>query len=307
MQLLFDNAVNEQIALNLGVGIELTAAQIAALSSDIIWLVEDVINGQKVLKPVVYLSQATLAAINGEGAKMTTGNNITINASGKMTNAGLIKAGNDIAATVTSDIANYGKIKAGRDISLVSTNGNIINAATVNRGGNGTTSFLDSIGEITAGGNANLNSANDINVIGSKITATNNVTLTAGNDVNIVTDIVHNHTELRAKRHEKTDDTVQNIRSEITAGTDLNLNSDNNTILQAATLDVGTALTEVYDKKGDKRSACGYLKKLSYTYTNKLITNSQYDPKYFYNATGKKFKTLSELIEYYNQKIGCGI
>jgi tetratricopeptide (TPR) repeat protein len=76
--------------------------------------------------------------------------------------------------------------------------------------------------------------------------------------------------------------------------------------------DVYTALTEVYDKKGDKRSACFYLRKMQEDYNKKIIPNPKYAPngigyKYFYNATHQKFRTLSELIEYYNQKIDCGI
>lgn len=76
--------------------------------------------------------------------------------------------------------------------------------------------------------------------------------------------------------------------------------------------DVYTALTEVYDKKGDKKSACFYLNKLQKDYNKKVVSNSKYAPngkgyKSYYNATGKKFKFFYELIEYYDNKIGCNI
>lgn len=76
--------------------------------------------------------------------------------------------------------------------------------------------------------------------------------------------------------------------------------------------DVYTALTEVYDKKGDKKSACFYLTKIQKDYDNKIKPKPKYSPdgqgyRNFYNATGKKFSTLGELIEYYNNKIGCNI
>ncbi len=220
MQALMDNAVIEMASLNLTVGMELTYAQIAALNSDIMWLVEDEINGQRVLKPVVYLAQATIDALNGEGAKIMAGNNVILTASNTLDNSGLILAGNDLSASVTNNITNYGKIKAGRDITLVSTNGDIINAATVNRAGSGSylVAFLSNQASIESGRDTTLNAANDINIVGSKIDATRNLTMTAGNDINVTTDVLHNHSEFHSKKRTEINDTVENIASIITAG-----------------------------------------------------------------------------------------
>ena len=65
---LMDNAAAEAARLGLTLGAPLTSAQIAALDQDIVWLVEQEINGQKVLVPVVYLSKATAARLAAEGA-----------------------------------------------------------------------------------------------------------------------------------------------------------------------------------------------------------------------------------------------
>jgi filamentous hemagglutinin len=81
MTILFDNAVREQSALSLTVGIELSAAQIKALSSDIIWLVEDEVDGQKVLKSVVYMAKATMDLLDGHGAQIAAGNDLSTTAS----------------------------------------------------------------------------------------------------------------------------------------------------------------------------------------------------------------------------------
>ncbi|WP_141766085.1 S-layer family protein, partial [Pseudomonas sp. HMSC75E02] len=55
---LMDNAIAYKDSLNLTVGVGLTAEQVAALTHDIVWLEEAVVNGEKVLVPVLYLAQA---------------------------------------------------------------------------------------------------------------------------------------------------------------------------------------------------------------------------------------------------------
>lgn len=59
MRGLMDNAAKQASVLGLVWGRPLTAQQQAALRSDIVWMVSTVVNGQTVLVPVVYLSQAT--------------------------------------------------------------------------------------------------------------------------------------------------------------------------------------------------------------------------------------------------------
>jgi hemolysin (fragment) len=51
MQALYDNAVSEKEDLKLSMGIALSKDQIAKLKKDIIWYVEEEIEGQKVLVP----------------------------------------------------------------------------------------------------------------------------------------------------------------------------------------------------------------------------------------------------------------
>lgn len=59
MRGLMDNAAGQAGALGLVWGQALTAEQVAALTSDLVWMVKTTINGKDVLVPVVYLSQAT--------------------------------------------------------------------------------------------------------------------------------------------------------------------------------------------------------------------------------------------------------
>lgn len=222
MTALFDNAVDEQIALALTVGIELTAAQIAALSKDIIWLVEDTINGQKVLKPVIYLASATMEALSGHGSQLLAVNDIDITAADNIISGGLIKAGNDMTATATNDITNTGKIEAGQDITITSTAGSVINKAVTQTSNNGTnyiTSFLQSIGIIKSGGNTTITANDNIENTASKIEAGGDLSLTATNgDVTVDTVTLHNKNVSQTKNAYSLDETVTHTASTLTAG-----------------------------------------------------------------------------------------
>ncbi|MDF3024191.1 MAG: hypothetical protein K0R10_1552, partial [Alphaproteobacteria bacterium] len=68
MQRLMDNGVNVAGALGLKYGEALTPEQAANLSTDMVWMVETEVMGQKVLAPVVYLSAATKAGFAGGAA-----------------------------------------------------------------------------------------------------------------------------------------------------------------------------------------------------------------------------------------------
>ncbi|MDE6224012.1 MAG: hypothetical protein K2M23_00890, partial [Alphaproteobacteria bacterium] len=78
MKALYDNATDVYEELGLKVGVALTEDQIAALHKDIIWYVEREINGEKVLVPELYLSQATLDAIDSNDGSKISGFNVGI-------------------------------------------------------------------------------------------------------------------------------------------------------------------------------------------------------------------------------------
>ena len=63
IQILLDNSIKAMEDLNLSIGVALTKEQINNLKNDIIWYVEEEINGIKVLVPKIYLSKETLASL----------------------------------------------------------------------------------------------------------------------------------------------------------------------------------------------------------------------------------------------------
>ncbi|WP_431112267.1 hemagglutinin repeat-containing protein [Variovorax paradoxus] len=158
----FDNDDDQYTALmNAGVtfakqyglrpGVGLSAAQMAQLTSDIVWLVEQTVtlpdgSTQRVLVPQVYV-RVRPGDIDGSGSLLSA-------------DATVIKS--------TGDLVNTGTI-AGR--TLVS-----IDAENVNN-----------LGGRIAGGSIGINARNDLNNIGASITARDAAVLTAGRDINIRT------------------------------------------------------------------------------------------------------------------------
>jgi filamentous hemagglutinin len=138
-------------AYGLRPGIGLTPAQMAQLTSDIVWLVEQTVTlpdgtTQQVLVPQVYV-RVQPGDITGSGSLLSA-DRMIIKGSGDLNNSGTI---------------------AGR--TLVSINADNIN----------------NLGGRIAGGNVTLDAKNDLNNIGGSITGANSVSLKAGHDINIET------------------------------------------------------------------------------------------------------------------------
>ena len=87
---------------------------------------EQIIAGQKVLVPVVYISSFNNYKL--EGGKIIAGKDINLNID-TLNNSGTIQAGENILLNATNSIENYsGTIKADEDISLIAKN-DIVNTS----------------------------------------------------------------------------------------------------------------------------------------------------------------------------------
>ncbi|MFA1750732.1 hypothetical protein [Xanthomonas campestris] len=158
-----------QLQLSMGVG--LTAAQAAALTQDIVWMVEQDYQGQKVLVPVVYLASNSLQ-LRGNGA-LIAGGNVELNATNAMSNQGVI-AGADVSITA-GNLLNQGQIQ-GRDVALVAGN-NLVSEATKAINGVGILSG------ITARNTLQLFSGNDMTLNDIRVQADGSAALIAGNNL----------------------------------------------------------------------------------------------------------------------------
>ncbi|CAI3954812.1 S-layer family protein [Commensalibacter papalotli (ex Botero et al. 2024)] len=178
MKTLLNNASTESGKLGLQFGSALTSEQQAALDEDIVWYVPQVVDGQTVLVPQLYLSPKT-DVLAGAAIK---GKNVNITA-GSIANSGLMEGTNSIALTATNgDISNIGGTIKGGNISLNAQNGSVINSDTVNNylvnGGAG--SYLGSQGQILASGTLGIQASDSIATHGGTIQSGSDLAMKAG-------------------------------------------------------------------------------------------------------------------------------
>ena len=190
-------------AMDLKVGVALTAEQMASLTTDIVWLVEEVVNGEKVLVPEVFLAQVRSEDLRPDGA-LIVGGEVELYSKQDIKNMGNIKSDGtvalraenvsnkgDIASEILTvkaekDITNNGTMRAKVDALLQAEN--ITNEATVSKKQYKELNQkkLEATGSISAGQNLTLEAGNSITNKGANLTAGKNLTLNA-NDVDIVT------------------------------------------------------------------------------------------------------------------------
>ncbi|MBI8227377.1 DUF637 domain-containing protein, partial [Pseudomonas aeruginosa] len=204
---LMDNAIASKDVLGLTPGVTLSAAQVAALTHDIVWLEEVEVNGEKVLAPVVYLAQAegrlgpNGALIQGRDVNLITGGDLrnagTLRAqndlsatAGNIDNSGLIEAGNRLDLLASGSIRNdQGGIIVGREVSLSALTGDVINERTVTqhqssyRGTGTTEAFADSAARIEAAQKLTVSAGRDVANIGGVIDSKGDLALQGGRDV----------------------------------------------------------------------------------------------------------------------------
>nr|WVL54479.1 hemagglutinin repeat-containing protein [Xanthomonas nasturtii] len=197
---LLESGVAAAGELQLSMGVGLTAAQAAALTQDIVWMVEQDYQGQKVLVPVVYLASNSLQ-LRGNGA-LIAGGNVELNASNSMSNQGVI-AGADVSITAgnllnqgrisgtgsvaleaRNDLLNQGQIQ-GRDVALVAGN-NLVSEASKAINGVGILSG------ITASNTLQMMAGNDMTLTGTRVQADGSAALIAGNNLSLTPSALRN-------------------------------------------------------------------------------------------------------------------
>ena len=218
---LMDAGIEYAKELNLRPGVALTAAQMGAITKDMVWLVAQEVTladgtVQKVLAPQVYVA-AHDQDLTGAGA-VISGRDVKVASTGNLTNTGSIFARNtaqlvadninnlggrihadSVLATATTDINNTGGtisagheliLNAGRDINVETTT----RSASSGVGGNQfSRTTIDRIGSLSVtgtGGTLVASAGRDINLVAAKIGNAGkdgNTLLHAGRDLNLAT------------------------------------------------------------------------------------------------------------------------
>ncbi|SEN62644.1 hemagglutinin repeat-containing protein [Pseudomonas sp. NFACC39-1] len=262
---LMDNALTSKKELNLAVGVTLTSEQVAALTHDIVWMEERIVDGQKVLVPVLYLAQAE--SRNVRGGSLIQGRDLELIAGNDLINVGTLRAKNDLSAAANGSLYQGGLAEANERLSLMATDsirnalageirgnqvslstlkGDIVNdrTAIAVREASGMRTLVDDGGHISARDTLTIKSGRDL-TNSSAINSGGDANLSATRDLNLLA--TRNESEI----HKSTDGghrytittTVENLASSVTSGANLTLKAGRDINVIASTAKADNDLT----------------------------------------------------------------
>ncbi len=277
---LMGSGVNAAKQFGLVPGIALTAAQMDALTSDIVWLVNQTVtlpdgSTQQVLAPVVYLAHTHANDLQPTGA-LIAADDVQIHAVGSATNSGVIKGGTQTVITATDIINRGGTIASDktRGTTVVSASHDILNASGEISGNRVAaqaghdivnTTLVDTVGATAVAGNSKasvslvgrqgsiastgdllVRAGNDLTVHGANLTAGGNAQVTAGHDivVDAVQSVGSQSVTQNGQHHWEADSTTHQ-GSTISAGGSLAMQSGNDTTFKGAKVSAGQDLVVV--------------------------------------------------------------
>lgn len=271
---LMDNGVNVAKEFSLEPGMALTAAQMDALTSDIVWMVSQTVtlpdgSTQQVLAPVVYLAHANANDLQPTGA-LIAADDVEIHATGSATNSGVIKGGTQTVISATNIVNRGGSIGSSTDsgTTVIAATNDVVNASgriTGNRvavlAGHDivNTTLADTVGVSSSAGNSKVSQSlvgaqgtiastgdmviaagNDLMVHGASIAAGGNAQIAAGHDINV--DTVQSDTSqsvTKNDQHHWEASSTLNQTSGISAGGSLAMRSGNDMTFKGATVAAG--------------------------------------------------------------------
>ncbi|WP_345891761.1 hemagglutinin repeat-containing protein [Burkholderia sp. Tr-860] len=134
-------------ALDLAPGTGLSPEQVAQLTSNVVIMQDQVVDGQTVLVPVVYLAQASQE--NMGNGPLIAATNIDLQNAVAVNNSGTIRASDNFSISAQTIDSSFGTLESGGKMSLVSSGDVNLSSATVNAGSL----------QLQAGGNLVLDSA----------------------------------------------------------------------------------------------------------------------------------------------------
>ncbi len=247
MQKLMENGLDEASRQGLIYGQAPSAEQLASLTNDIVWMVETMVDGQTVLAPVVYLAPTTRDAI--ATGPVIAANTTTLSLETLNNIGGTIAGGESLDITTRGDITNTSGTLRGGDVSLESTEGSVVNQ-TLAEGSGGDNNYQTTIGKqagIEATGDLSISAVQDIKNLGANMSAGGNAVLDAGNDITF--DTVQDRTTtstsssrgrgLNSSSSTSTTTTVNQVRSGLTVGGNLDATAGNDITLAGSNANVG--------------------------------------------------------------------
>ncbi|WP_312935804.1 hemagglutinin repeat-containing protein, partial [Pseudomonas sp.] len=261
---LMDNALASKDALNLSLGVALNAEQVSALTHDIVWMESRVVDGQKVLVPVLYMAQADSRNVRGNSliqgrdlnlisggdlinvGTLRASRDLSVNSGGSLYQGGLVEAGNHLQMIAQDSIRNAmaGQIR-GENVNLAAVKGDIINERTAIqvRDGAGYRTVTDAGSAISARQDLALVAGRDVTNYGA-LQAGRDVAVQAGNDVSLLakTDNTQKHQSFEGGHRYVITTQAKQLASSVNAGSDLNTDAARDINVVASRANAGNNL-----------------------------------------------------------------
>ena len=239
LKYLIDNGIDAQDNLNLTVGVELTPEQIGQLNQDIIWYVEETINGERVLSPKLYLASANSIEFAQKGG-LIVASSVDLDGADVNNSGDIVATNGSVGLTANEDInIHSGRVGASDDINLKA--GGSVTVATdtkdVQTANNGMQSIVGLKGGLDAGDSVNVQADENVIVLGADISAQDDVKLSAGDNLIVGAVAVNEQTNWGDENTYDRWTRTTNRGSNIKAGGNITTVSVSDTIIQGSKLD----------------------------------------------------------------------
>ncbi|SFB69505.1 hemagglutinin repeat-containing protein [Collimonas sp. OK412] len=243
---LMTNGAQYAKQFNMVPGLALSDAQMAALTTDIVWLVSQTVtlpdgSQQTVLVPQVYLAKNMDLTPTGA---LIAGDAVSIQGKDIINTGGTISGKQQLLLAADHDISNIGGTLSGGNIGLFAGNNildqSVTNTAISNFGNNSSTvTAVGAVGKIAATNNLVMSAGQNLTLHGAQVGAGGNAMLTAGNAINVETVATGTHYVSQAGSTTTDQQVTHSVGSTVAAGGNLGLVSKGDLTVTAGNLSAG--------------------------------------------------------------------
>nr|WP_231581064.1 hemagglutinin repeat-containing protein [Chromobacterium sp. LK1] len=215
-------------------GVALSAEQMSRLTADMVWLVNQKVDGHDVLVPVVYLAKAQEQSLRGQGAVLA-GSHMELLADGALINSGTLKADNSLLAQAGDIRIEGGKVLAGGDLGLGARHDLLVSDDKQR----------SQAGSVIQAGSLQLQAGNDLKLQAVQLQVNGDAQLQAGHDLDIASR--ENRYDYRANtgRSQYSYQQVDHVGSALQVGGSLGFNAGHDLTFSGAEVKAGGKLLAV--------------------------------------------------------------
>lgn len=243
---LMTNGAQYAKQFNMVPGLALSDAQMAALTTDIVWLVSQTVtlpdgSQQTVLVPQVYLAKNMDLTPTGA---LIAGDAVGIQGKDVTNTGGTISGKQQLLLAADHDISNIGGTLSGGNVGLFAGNNildqSVTNTAISNFGNSSSTvTAVGAVGKIAATQNLVMSAGQNLTLQGAQVGAGGNAILTAGNAINVEAVATGTHYVAHTTNSNSDQQVTQSIGSTVDAGGNLGLVSKGDLTVTASNLSSG--------------------------------------------------------------------